>query len=66
MVLDAQWRQFEISREKVMRGTPKPRLGSIEHEKKAVGRIEPEKIAKQQSIVRKNYVDSFALPVGFA
>jgi hypothetical protein len=49
-----------------MRGAPWPRLGSTEHEKKEVGTIEPEKIAKQRRIVKRNYVDSLSLHVGFA
>ena len=49
-----------------MRGTQRPKLGSTEHEKKEVAKIEGEKIAQQQKIVKRNYVDSLALPVGFA
>ena len=49
-----------------MRGTQRPKLGSSEHEKKKVVKIEAERIAQQQKIVKRNYVDSLALPVGFA
>jgi hypothetical protein len=49
----------------VTRETPQFKLESTEHERKEVERIEAEKIAKQQRIV-KICVDSLALPEGFA
>jgi hypothetical protein len=49
-----------------MQGTPRPKIGSTEHEKKEVVKTEPEKLAKRRRIVKRNYVDSLALPVGFA
>ena len=45
-----------------MRETTRLRRGSIEHEKREVAKIEAEKIAKQQRIVKRNYVDSLAYP----
>jgi hypothetical protein len=47
-----------------MRGTSQPKLGSTEHEKKEAGKIEANKIIKQQRMVKKNYVNFLALPVG--
>lgn len=49
-----------------MRGTPRPKIESTEHEKKEVVKTELKKLAKLRRIVKRNYVDSLALPAGFA